>query len=380
MASASPVLSVPPSVAGARLVPQPIHAIAGWSADAAHEAMAAFLQSCRAVMSEAPELRAARPAPRSLRRICAHALDRWQHAMPDQAEARQFFEAGFDAFLVVPESENGFLTAYFEPELNASLMPSARFPEPVLARPPDLVTLRAEDPRPAGLEPHLAAARQTADGLIPYPDRAAIWAGALAGRGLEQLWLEDKTSHFILQVQGSGRVTFPDGSKARLTYAGRNGHAYTSIGRILVESGEIPLGEMSLERLMGWLRSDPARGQALMERNRSFVFFAREPLADPERGPTGGAGVPLTPGRSLAVDRSIWPYGLPFWIAASPLQPGGGRVPLDRLMVAQDTGSAILGPARGDFFMGTGAEAGARAGLVRDAARFIVFWPKDGEP
>jgi membrane-bound lytic murein transglycosylase A len=242
------------------------------------------------------------------------------------------------------------------------------------------VTLQAGEPRPRGLEPHLAAARRSDQGLVAYPDRAQIWAGALAGRGLEQIWLEDKASHFILQVQGSGRVTFPDGTKARLTYAGQNGHAYTSIGRILVENGAISLAEMSLERLMAWLEADSARGQALMERNRSFIFFALEALADPARGPIGGAGVPLTAGRSLAIDRSVWPYGLPIWISAAPLTPEGTRAPLDRLMIAQDTGSAIVGPARGDFFMGTGAEAGTRAGLVRDPVRFILFWPKEAQP
>jgi membrane-bound lytic murein transglycosylase A len=133
---------------------------------------------------------------------------------------------------------------------------------------------------------------------------------------------------------------------------------------------------MSLERLMGWLRADPARGRALMERNRSYIFFALAPMLDPARGPIGGAGVPLTTGRSLAVDRTLWPYGLPVWIEVSPLTPEGPRRPLDRLMIAQDTGSAILGPARGDFFMGSGAEAGQRAGLVRDSMRFVVFWPR----
>lgn len=215
-----------------------------------------------------------------------------------------------------------------------------------------------------------------ANGFEPYPDRAAIWAGELGDRARPIAWLRDKTELFIIQVQGSARLNFSDGASARLTYAGRNGHPYTSIGRILVENGSIPLAEMSLERLMGWLRTDPARGRALMERNRSYVFFALEPMADPKRGPIGGAGVPLTAGRSLAIDRAIWPYGLPVWISVSPLMPEGPRASLDRLMIAQDTGSAIVGPARGDFFMGSGPEAGTRAGLVRDSMRFIVLLPR----
>ncbi len=143
-----------------------------------------------------------------------------------------------------------------------------------------------------------------------------------------------------------------------------------------MQQGEISFAGNVAGATDGLAPADPVRGRALMERNRSYIFFALEPMVDATRGPVGGAGVPLTTGRSLAVDRTIWPYGLPVWIEVSPLTPGGPRQPLDRLMIAQDTGSAIVGPARGDFFMGSGAEAGQRAGLVRDAMRFVVLWPR----
>ncbi|MCA0406650.1 MAG: MltA domain-containing protein, partial [Proteobacteria bacterium] len=181
----------------------------------------------------------------------------------------------------------------------------------------------------------------------------------------------------ITQVQGSARLRLPDGRITRLVYAGRNGHPYTSIGRKIVERGDMTLEEMTLAKLMAYLRADAARGRALMELNRSYVFFARNDALDAAKGPIGGAGVPLTPHRSLAIDRTLWPYGLPVFIAVNPLTPQGPRQRMERLMIAQDTGSAILGPARADYFMGSGAQAGERAGLVRDALRFITLLPKE---
>lgn len=327
----------------------PFAALDGWAGDDHAAAFAAFRITCASIAGDAPALRLALPTPPALRRICEQALTL---GTPDTRAARAFFESAFVPVEITPLAGQGFLTAYFEPEVEGSLVQTADFPVPVLAKPDDLEAIK------------------------PYHTRASIWAGALAGRGLEIAWLKDKAELFILQVQGSARLKLPDGRVTRLIYAGRNGRGYTSIGRILVESGEIALPEMSLARLMNWLRADAARGQKLMERNESYVFFARDDAMSLDQGPIGGAGVPLTTGRSLAVDRTLWPYGLPVFIEVSPLTPEGGRAPLNRLMVAQDTGSAILGPARGDFFMGTGAAAGTRAGLVRDVMRFVVLIPK----
>lgn len=365
-----------PFPAGTTIEPTPLHRVPGWAGDDHRAAFSAFLATCAPIANGVAAQREARPTPSALVSICRAALTLEAEGPPDARAARMFFENHFDAFDIRPNNGGGFLTAYYEPEVTASRQRSAEFPVPVLARPDDLMTFGQGEPRPAGLDPGLAAARRTASGFEPYLDRAAIWAGDLGDRARAIAWLRDETELFIIQVQGSARLIFDDGMRARLTYAGRNGHPYTSIGRILVENGHIPLSEMSLERLMSWLRTDPARGRALMERNRSYVFFALEPMADPKRGPIGGAGVPLTTGRSLAIDRAIWPYGLPVWISVSPLTPEGPRVPLDRLMIAQDTGSAIVGPSRGDFFMGSGAEAGTRAGLVRDSMRFIVLLPR----
>jgi membrane-bound lytic murein transglycosylase A len=345
-----------PLTGKAEVKPLPFTALDGWAGDDHAAAFAAFRITCAAIMADAPSLRLAVPTPAGLHAVCERAL---RLGTPDSRAARAFFENHFTPFEIIPSGghdssgRHGFLTAYFEPEVEGSLVQTAEFAVPVLAKPDDLKAGK------------------------PYHNRAAIWAGALAGRGLEIAWLKDKAALFILQVQGSARLKLPDGRVTRLVYAGRNGRDYTSIGRILVENGEIALPDMSLARLMTWLRADAARGQTLMERNESYVFFARDDTMPLDQGPIGGAGVPLTTGRSLAVDRTFWPYGVPVFIEVSPLTPQGGRAPLNRLMVAQDTGSAIVGPARGDFFMGTGEAAGTSAGLVRDAMRFVVLIPKE---
>jgi membrane-bound lytic murein transglycosylase A len=216
--------------------------------------------------------------------------------------------------------------------------------------------------------------------LRPYPERAAIEAES----GQALLWLADPIEVFFAQVQGSARVRLPDGREVRLAYDGRNGRPYTSIGRLLIEAGEIPECEMSLARLKFWLREhglEPGeRGRALMQRNRSYVFFKIEEAFDPSQGPIGGAGIPLTPLRSIAVDRSIWAYGTPFWIEAELPWEREAASPFRRLTIAQDTGSAILGAARADIFFGCGEAAGARAGAIRHRGQFTALLPLGDEP
>jgi membrane-bound lytic murein transglycosylase A len=190
------------------------------------------------------------------------------------------------------------------------------------------------------------------------------------------VYLEHPGEAFIIHVQGSTRIRLPDGEVLRIGYAGRNGHPYTSIGRILVENAAIDRDEMSLEWLLAWLKDNPKEAREIMRRNRSYIFFTVLDTLAPEDGPIGGAGIPLTPGRSLAVDRQLWSYGLPFWLDGIVPDVDGTERPLQRLMIAQDTGSAILGPARGDFFTGTGEAAGHQAGLIRHRPRFVVFLPR----
>ncbi len=362
-----------PDLGEARLAPVAFSALPGWLSDDHAAAYRTFLRTCRIGAGNGQALRPARPRDDALARICRLALE--GQADLDSDAARGFFETHFEPVEVTPPTGKGFLTGYYEPEFRGSREPTPEFRIPLLDRPDDLVTVPQGETLP-GLDPGLQAGRRTAGGLVPYPDRAAIEDGALGALAKPIVYLREPGEAFIIQVQGSARIRLPDGAVMRVAYAGRNGHAYTSIGRILVERGEIPLSEMSLERLMGWLRDHPGPARDLMRMNRSYVFFRPADELAPEDGPIGGAGVPLTPGRSLAVDRTLWSYGLPVWLEGDLPVTLERSEPLRRLMIAQDTGSAIVGPARGDFFFGSGPEAGTRAGLLRHPVRFVALRPK----
>lgn len=365
-----------PVPVGARVEKVSFADLPGWAEDNHAAAFATFLVSCRAMSEDAPALRPAVAALPALKTACTAALA--LHAPVTPAQARAYFERWFTPYRILPNAGQGFLTGYFEPELEGSLTRTAAFTAPVLGRPADLVTLQPGDPR-GDLDPALSSARRTHSGLAPYADRGAILDGALSGQGLEQLFLRDEAEVFITQVQGSARVRLTDGTRVRLVYAGRNGHPYTSIGRILIAEGRISSADMSLDRLMGWLRTYPVEADRVMRANRSYVFFQRQDDVDPDQGPTGGAGVPLTPGRSIAVDRGIWPYGLPVFVTAAIDTLPASLGTLARLTIAQDTGSAIVGPARADYFWGSGKTAGTNAGLTRHALGFTVLWPR-GRP
>jgi membrane-bound lytic murein transglycosylase A len=360
-------------VGDARLEPVPFANLAGWREDDHAAAFRVFRRSCKAITEADPALRPALAPSQDLRSVCEAALALADDVAP--AEARRFFEAHFEPLHIRPPSGQGFLTGYFEPEYAGSLTRTAEFQAPLLARPDDLVTVAQGKTLP-GLNAGLQAARRTAAGFEPYPDRAAIEDGVLGERTKPIAFVRDAVEVFIIQVQGSARIRLADGGIVRIAYAGRNGRPYTSIGRILVETGQVPLDEMRLERLMAWLRSNPEKGREIMRQNRSYVFFRLADELDVSDGPIGGAGIPLTAGRSLAVDRSLWSYGLPFWLEGELPLADGGSEPLRGLMIAQDTGTAIVGPARGDFFFGSGAEAGTRAGLLRHQTRFVVLSPK----
>lgn len=366
--AASP-LPLPPGARAEVLSPAELE---GWSRDDHRIAFGIFARGCMAD----PPLRTAVAVPVALASVCAEAGRIAKAGPVDRAQARTFFERRFSFWRIRPaEAGAGFMTGYFEPEFEGSLTRSAAFPTPLYGRPADLVTRQPGDRWP-GLDEALSAARRTEKGYEPFPDRAAIEAGALDGQGLEILWLRDPVDRFVLQVQGSGRVRLPDGSVTRLVYAGRNGHAYTSLGRVLSEREGIPPAQMTMDRLVARLKADAGFARELIRLNRSFVFFARRDDLPAGSGPIGGAGLPLTPLRSIAIDRTIWPYGLPVWIDATLPDGAGGAERLARLTIAQDTGSAILGPARLDLFVGSGAAAGHRAGLIRHPVDFTILWPR----
>lgn len=364
--------SAPPLPAGAIAEPLVPAGVAGWADDDHRAAFAIFAGGCQTE----PPLRASVAMPPRLASICEQARRLSSAGPVGRDAARTFFERHFSFWRIRPSAgAAGFMTGYFEPEFEGSLTRSERFPTPLFGRPPELVTRMPGDDWP-GLDAALSAARRTAKGLEPFPDRTAIETGALDGRGLEILWMRDPVDRFVLQVQGSGRIRLPDGSVTRLVYSGRNGHAYTSLGRVLSEREGIPPAEMTMDRLIARLKADPGFARDLIRLNRSFVFFARRDDLPPNAGPIGGAGLPLTPLRSIAIDRTIWPYGLPVWIDATLPDDAGGTERMARLTIAQDTGSAILGPARLDLFVGSGAKAGHRAGLIRHPVDFLVLWPK----
>jgi membrane-bound lytic murein transglycosylase A len=356
-----------------RLASMDFESLAGWGDDDHQAAFRAFQRSARAIV--ASEIQP-RPAQSAAPELIANARTALCAGGMAERDARRFFEMRFRPFRVVPENGRGFLTGYYEPCVPASRVETEEFRWPILARPADLVTFGV-DPPPAGFPNDISGARRLGDGsLVPYADRAQIEIE----RGDPIVWVRDAVEAFLMQVQGSAQVEFPDGRRARLAYDGRNGLPYASIGKILIEAGEIAEGVMSLASLKEWLRRDSARGLDVMRRNRSFVFFKLVEDFDPDLGPVAGAGVPLTPLRSIAVDRTMWAYGLPFWIDAElPWVDDTPRL-FRRLMIAQDTGSAIVGAPRADLFFGSGDAAGARAGAIRHPADFVVLLPRGDEP
>ncbi len=284
--------------------------------------------------------------------------------------ARAFFETWFDPFLADDnDNAEGLFTGYYEAELHGSRTRREAYQTPIYARPKDMVTadlgLFREEWKGKTLVGRVVDGR-----LRPFPSRAEIEAGALAGEDLEILWVDDPVDAFFLHIQGSGRVVMNDGEIVRLGYAAQNGHSYVAIGRELIERGAISRERMSMQAIRGWLEDHSDEAPQLMASNPSFVFF-RE-LKGP--GPIGAQGVPLTPGRSLAVDRKYIPLGVPLWLdTTDPLSPD---TPLRRLVVAQDTGGAIKGPVRGDLFWGFGAAAAAQGGTDETGRALLSVAPE----
>lgn len=334
----------------------------GWAEDDHGAALAALLRSCARMEARPDTIPERRGAWLS---TCADA------AAVEPGDARRFFETRFEAFaLRFGDREQGLLTGYYEPELRGSRIPTPEFHHPLYVRPADLVTVNLGR-FAADLAGRQLVGRLDGGSLVPYPTRAEISGGALAGGNAELLWVDDPIAAFFLEIQGSGRVVLPDGELIRIGYAAKNGHPYRAIGRVLVEMGEMPLEQVSLPTIRQWLLDNPDRAQIVMNANPSHVFF-RELEAD---GPFGSEGVVLTPGRSLAVDRRHLHMGTPVWIDGSlPGIAGGG--PLRRLVIAQDTGGAIVGELRGDLFWGPGLEAEDLAGHMRDPAKFVILLPR----
>jgi membrane-bound lytic murein transglycosylase A len=303
----------------------------------------------------------------------------------DEAGLRSLLAELFTPFVIANNAEReGLFTGYYEPELRG-----ARRRKPPYVHP---LYLAPRDPQVVDLgefKSDLAGRKIT--GFVrggrfrPYWDRREIEGGAIRGKGLEFLWVDDPVALFFLQIQGSGRVVLPDGGVVRVGYASQNGHDYTAIGKVLIEMGELEREKVSLQTIRGWLAANPSRAGEVMAKNRSYVFFRVLPGA-----PVGSSGVELTPGRSLAIDPKFLPYGLPLWLdttwppaseeEAAARAAGEAAKPLRRLVVGQDSGGAIRGPVRGDLFWGAGEAAEEAAGRMKERGRLWLLWPKAAEP
>ncbi len=345
-----------------QLQPVAFDRLPGWEEDRHEEGLEAFRKGC-------PRLTAPPQGEEKWGAVCRQAA-----GVPkkDGRAARHFFESAFTPHRVLGDGKaEGLFTGYYEAELEGSWEKDARHRFAVYGRPKDLVMVDLGRFREE-YRGETIAGRVEAGQLRPYSTRGEIADGALEGKKLELLWVDDPIDLFFLHIQGSGRVHMKDGSELRLGYAGKNGHRYRSIGRELIARGEISKANASMPALRTWLRAHPEKMSELLAQNPSFVFFRKQEM----EGPIGSLGVALTPGRSLAVDRAFLPLGAPLWLdSVTPLNP---EEPLRRLVVAQDTGGAIKGAVRGDFFWGFGAAAEKQAGSMKVPGRYYLLLPKPG--
>jgi peptidoglycan lytic transglycosylase A len=348
--------------------------VPGWEEDDHAAAFKAFRKSCERILASRERAQGDKlpPPPPGLVGACTAASR--LSASPTNAAAKAFFEQAFTPHAVSHNGPEGLLTGYYEPVMQGSRTPQGEFKTPIYKRPPDLVTFVDETQRAtAGTLTH---GRKTEKGMEPHLTRAAIDQGGLAGKHLELVYLADPVEVFFLQIQGSGRVKLTDGSTIRVHYDGKNGHPYKSIGRYLMDKGLLAADKISMGALKSWLRADLERGRQVMWQNASYVFF-RELKPAEAKGPMGAMQAQLTPGRSLAVDPGYHVLGLPIFVTSEHMshvsKAGGFR----RLMIAQDVGSAIKGPERGDIYFGSGDAAGRLAGSTKHAGRFVVLQPND---
>ncbi len=338
----------PPPADGIALRAASFAELPGWREDDHTQALIAFRKSCARPAAKASGAKLAL-LPEDLAQSCAAAA---RMGTRDRQAARQFFETYFRPISIAPlDGKPGLFTGYFEPQLEAALVPGPRHRYPLYRR-------------PSGLE---------ATPATPFLTRSQIETGGLRNKGLELAWAADPLDLFELQIQGSGRLVLPDKRVMRVGFAGHNGHPYLAIGRVLQEYGAGPEDVTDWPAMKAWLREHPDKAVEIMRRNDRYVFF-QEVKGD---GPVGAMGIALTPNRSIAVDPTMLPYGAPVWV--DTFNPGPRIAtqgpPLRRLMVAQDTGGAIKGPVRGDIFFGFGDQAASLAGRMKSPGAWYVLMP-----
>ena len=361
-APSQPPATVPAPAAGPVLRPVAFNAMPGWDRDDVREAWPAFLTSCEVMVR-----RAGWKEPCTV----ARTVD-----ANNAGAIRTFFEAFFVPHQVFnPDgTDNGLITGYYEPLLNGARKRGGPYQTPLHRAPDDLLTIDLGSVYPE-LKNMRLRGKLVGNKVVPYAARSELTQSA-AMSGNELVWVDNPIDAFFLQVQGSGRVQFADTKEVvRIAYADQNGHPYRSIGRYLVDKGELTMDQASAQGIKAWLAANPKRQQELLNANPGYVFFKEEKLIDPRKGPKGALGVPLTPQRSVAVDPNFIPLGAPVFLSTT--HPSS-NAPLQRMMVAQDTGGAIKNAVRADYFWGFGAEAGEKAGKMKQRGMLWVLLPKPG--
>ena len=333
-------------------------------ADDLNLAWPAWLQSCTALVKKP-----------MWKNACdtANSLNLQTNNNPDSDSVRAYFRQNFSVYKTtnVDGAESGLITGYYQPILKGSRTKSAKYPFPLYTTPPDLITVELD-----GLFPELkykrVRGRVVGNKLVPYFNRAEIETDNSPIKGRELLYIDNIVDVFFLQIQGSGVVQFENGEQVMVGYADQNGHTYNSVGRLLIERGELTSANASMAGIKNWVKNNPLRFRELLNNNPSFVFFRELPSGLP--GPIGALGVPILAERAVAVDPKFVPLGAPVFLSTT--QPNNNK-PLKRLMMAQDTGGAIKGGVRADFFWGAGAEAGAKAGAMKQSGKIWVLLPKE---
>jgi peptidoglycan lytic transglycosylase A len=339
----------------AQTEPLSFSALDGWKDDDMGAAFGTFLQSCGAILNGTGAMRAARPFYGALFKVCERAVSAGQL---DRDQARAFFEDNFKPVRVVPTGQTeGFFTGYYETEVDGSRFPSDEYNVPIYAAPAETV-------------------KRHQSKVFDNLDRTRIEDGALAGKQLEICYVKNPIDAFFAQIQGSTRVKLDSGKLLRLNYVASNGMPYTPVGKFLIDRGIVSKEEMSMDKIREFMEANPEEGKELRRKDRSFVFFQETPLNAKDEC-IGAQGVPLTPGRSLAVDKRIYTYGTPVWIDAElPIESEKPETKFRHLLFAQDTGSAIVGPARADIYFGHGEEISHIAGRIKQHGQFVMLVPQ----
>ena len=350
-----------------KLTPVSFADLPGWQHENFTDIAAAFEQSCKRINKQ--------PAGKAVGKF-AEAGTYWdwqkicQQLVTTQKPSHAFFEKHFQPYAIsAGQNRQGLFTGYYEASLRGSLTKHGPYQTPLYKRPNDLVMVQLGDFR-EDLKGRRIAGRVKGGNLKPYESRADITKGKWPHNDKVLVWVDDPVDAFFVQIQGSGVVELTDGTTMRIGYAGQNGHPYYAVGRELIKRGQLTKETVSLQSIREWLAAHPDQSADLMNTNASYVFFRKLK----GKGPLGGEGVPLTPERSLAIDRTLIPYGTPLWLTAR--HPQKNQPEIRRLMIAQDTGGAIRGPVRGDFFWGYGAQAEMMAGSMKSKGQYWALLPR----